>query len=227
MLPAIWLWPHTVPWMWDGMCWFLIKLSPQTSTKNEMDISMNYVRLSTEHNTTMQNTTANDQKLSALAQMIIDRWCEWIQDVSNNFRKYQWSVSVLTVEDVLILHEGVLLIPPSEHDDILWCLLGRPQRWHQDTAACQEHDLLARISQRCRTSHHTMLKMPALPTMECWSTTWMAAHCWQTIGSTFWAWWINIPNSHQRILKDVIHVQPSCIQNWYQCCHCQIWETIC
>ena len=42
----------------------------------ELDITINHMQLCTECMTVMQNVTATNPKLSALAQMIIDGWPE-------------------------------------------------------------------------------------------------------------------------------------------------------
>ena len=54
----------------------------------QMNITINHVQLSKECENTMQNATATDPELSALAQLIIDGWPEHIQDVPQNLQKY-------------------------------------------------------------------------------------------------------------------------------------------
>ena len=74
--PVIWLWPHIYCWIWDGTCWCLVILSPKPTHEIELSITINHVKLSTKSKTAMQNATAADPELSALAKMIIDGWPE-------------------------------------------------------------------------------------------------------------------------------------------------------
>ena len=60
----------------------------------------------------MQNVSAADPKLSALAQMITDGWPEHIENVPCNLSLYHPSASILTYEDGLILCGEALLTLP-------------------------------------------------------------------------------------------------------------------
>ena len=69
----------------------------------------------------MQNATPTDPELSALAQMIIDRWPDHIKDVPHNLWMYHPSSVMLTVEDGLILFGEALLMPSLECDETCQC----------------------------------------------------------------------------------------------------------
>ena len=113
----------------DTLSW----LSPHPGPNILIDIAIHHACLSPERKEAFQQAFVSDPEMHTLANMIITGWPNNIKVVPCLLCPHWQQQETLTIEDGLVLHGEVLVIPPSERERILQQL----HQFHQGTTKAQ------------------------------------------------------------------------------------------
>ena len=97
----------------------LLRYSPEDTLEILLDISVNHLYIDDEKKQDYQLTIKEDPLLSALADIIIAGWSGDIKDVPRALQQYHGQCNSLSVEDGLILHGEIIIVPPGERKKVL------------------------------------------------------------------------------------------------------------